>query len=57
VIILLIWVLVQEMQVREVVAQGNLECLLKEPKSLTGQYLKKEKSIPMPSKRLAPYQK
>ncbi len=38
----------------EVVAQGNLECLLKEPKSLTGQYLKKEKSIPMPSKRLAP---
>ena len=38
----------------EVVAQGNLECLLKEPRSLTGQYLKKEKSIPMPSKRLAP---
>jgi len=38
----------------EVVAQGNLECLLKEPRSLTGQYLKKEKFIPMPSKRLAP---
>ena len=38
----------------EIVAQGTVEDLVREPRSITGRYLSGEKSIPVPEKRRAP---